>query len=142
MSELRSRVGADAERMRLLRRYDVLEGEPDSAWSRLAEMASVLSSSSQAMVVFAGRDQPWVRAGAGDRPPSASAVRALIDRVMDGVGPLVVEDVDPGSADAPGLGLAWPGGPCAAPRAAGWARSAWPTRRLGGSSPATSRAWS
>jgi len=67
----------EAERLRALARYDLLETPPEGAFNHIAEMAARLFDVPIALINLVGDQTVWTKAGAGELGPGTHVSRGV-----------------------------------------------------------------
>ena len=96
-------VVQEEERLHALRRYDILDTDPEPAFDRIATLAAHLFDAPIALINFIDRDRQWFKATVGlDKEESGLGV-SICAHTIEAQSRMVVEDLtaDPRFADNP-----------------------------------------
>ncbi|CAN5241487.1 hypothetical protein BH09GEM1_BH09GEM1_12480 [soil metagenome] len=86
------RTGDDANRIRALHRYDILDSPPGQPWDDLATLAAQLCDTPIALIALVGEDRQWVKSTIGLTMSEALRDTAMCAHAILGPGLLVVPD--------------------------------------------------
>ncbi len=93
----------DAERLRVLRSYDILDTDPGDAFGDVIHLAARVCEAPMAMVILAAGDQQWFKAGLGIDVAEAERCSDFCRLAMGHAGVTLVPDarLDPRFVDHP-----------------------------------------
>ena len=89
----RSARTASRDRLDALRRYDILDTEPEDAFDTIAELAAHALDAEAGLVSFVDADRQWVKAAHGVALPARSLDACLCRHVLEAGRAWVVEDL-------------------------------------------------
>ncbi|MEI6557439.1 MAG: PAS domain S-box protein [Rhodospirillaceae bacterium] len=94
---------AEAERLRALRAYDILDTAPEETFDRVVRLAAALTGAPVALVTLLDEQRAWFKAALGRELSEIPREQSFCDHVLGDPGVLVVEDaaLDPRFAASP-----------------------------------------
>jgi PAS domain S-box-containing protein len=84
---------AERDRLRALRRFDILDTAPEPGFDRVAELAAHLFDVSVALVSFVDASRQWLKAAVGTDRTEVPRGRSLCAATIEREGPTVIEDL-------------------------------------------------
>jgi len=84
---------AERDRLRALRRFDVLDTAPETDFDRIAELAAHVFDVPVALVTFVDADRQWHKAAVGTELDEVSRERSLCATTIQTEGTTVIEDL-------------------------------------------------
>ena len=85
---------AERDRLRALRRFEIMDTAPEPEFDRIAELAASLADASVALVLFVDAHRQWHKAAVGTECSEIARERSLGALTIETEGPTVIEDVE------------------------------------------------